>query len=233
LHPALAAVVMRCLEKDLSRRYANVGELALALAPYAAPTSRVSVERVLAILGMSHAVPPAPASPPSTTLTIQGAVPRPAITPNTSTSFGHTGGENKAARGNRTAWWVAAPTLLLLIGGGWLGFRALRPETKSVAIETATQPSASAAATSAPEPLPIATAEISAADAAARAAKPAEPEETPPPVAESAHAAPSATSAPLEPRRVATPAPPSKPPVRRPSNPVRSAPLSNILDGRE
>src|SRR5262249_28458701 len=53
LPEGLALIVMRCLEKDPARRFGNVGELSLALLPHAAPSSRVSVERILAILGMS------------------------------------------------------------------------------------------------------------------------------------------------------------------------------------
>jgi serine/threonine-protein kinase len=46
----LCDVVMRCLEKDLERRYANVGQLARALAPFA-PRSAMSVERISRVVG--------------------------------------------------------------------------------------------------------------------------------------------------------------------------------------
>ncbi len=48
--PALAAVVKRCLEKDPANRFANVAELASALAPLGSPAARLSatcIERVL------------------------------------------------------------------------------------------------------------------------------------------------------------------------------------------
>ena len=45
--PALSAVVARCLEKDRSRRFDDIGELAKALAPLAAPRSQISIERIL------------------------------------------------------------------------------------------------------------------------------------------------------------------------------------------
>lgn len=45
--PALTAVVSRCLEKERSHRFDNVGELAAALAPFAAPRSQLSIERIL------------------------------------------------------------------------------------------------------------------------------------------------------------------------------------------
>jgi eukaryotic-like serine/threonine-protein kinase len=45
----LEAVVGRCLEKDRERRYRNVSELAVALAPFAPERARVSVDRIVRI----------------------------------------------------------------------------------------------------------------------------------------------------------------------------------------
>jgi tRNA A-37 threonylcarbamoyl transferase component Bud32 len=228
LPEGLAAIIMRCLEKDTTRRFGNVGELSVALLPYAAAPSRVSVERILAILSMSPlAVSGMTAQPPTATVTIPGAVLRGAITPNTATSFGHTGGGAKVVRANRAIpWLVALPALLLMIGAGWFALRALRPEPQGSDSPPKTTATAIASA-------PVAAVETNEPDAAARSPAPAVKEDLPAALAESAKAAPSATSAPVEPRRVAAPAAAPKPPVRRPSNPVRSAPLSNILDGRE
>jgi serine/threonine-protein kinase len=47
--PGLEAVILRCLEKDAARRYANVAELAVGLGEFALPRARVSVERVTRI----------------------------------------------------------------------------------------------------------------------------------------------------------------------------------------
>lgn len=44
---ALERVVMRCLEKNVDQRFANVAELAIALEPFAPPGARLSVERVV------------------------------------------------------------------------------------------------------------------------------------------------------------------------------------------
>jgi serine/threonine protein kinase len=44
------AVVLRCLEKEPSRRYANVAELAFALAPFGSPAAHVSAERIARVL---------------------------------------------------------------------------------------------------------------------------------------------------------------------------------------
>ncbi len=43
----LEAVVARCLEKDPARRYQDLGELALALAPFAPPRAQASIEKTL------------------------------------------------------------------------------------------------------------------------------------------------------------------------------------------
>jgi serine/threonine protein kinase len=46
----LGAVVAHCLDKDPTRRYQNVGELAAALCPFAAPRSRIVAERCRHVL---------------------------------------------------------------------------------------------------------------------------------------------------------------------------------------
>ncbi len=45
----LDQLVQRCLEKDLDRRVATVAELAHALGPFAPPSARVSIDRVLGV----------------------------------------------------------------------------------------------------------------------------------------------------------------------------------------
>ena len=71
LPPALDDVMMRCLEKDPGARFQNVGELAVALAPFAPATSQISVERIgrmlrssgLALPGTTASVPQVAAAP--------------------------------------------------------------------------------------------------------------------------------------------------------------------------
>jgi eukaryotic-like serine/threonine-protein kinase len=80
LPAGLAEIVYRCLEKDLTRRFQNVAELAHAIAPYAGSNvqAAVTVERTSRVLGTQ---PPRPtgegARPPSTITASAGAVTAP------------------------------------------------------------------------------------------------------------------------------------------------------------
>ncbi|MBK8251789.1 MAG: serine/threonine protein kinase [Polyangiaceae bacterium] len=51
LPPGLEAVILRCLEKDVSRRVQDVAELATLLEPFAQAESRTSIERIVRVLG--------------------------------------------------------------------------------------------------------------------------------------------------------------------------------------
>jgi hypothetical protein len=61
----LDAAIRRCLERDRSARYANVGELAVALAPFAPKRARISVERISGIMGPGGFSGALTAQPPS------------------------------------------------------------------------------------------------------------------------------------------------------------------------
>jgi serine/threonine-protein kinase len=56
----LAAVIARCLAKERNERYSNIGEVALALAPYAPQRAKISVERIGRVTGLvaRSTVPP-------------------------------------------------------------------------------------------------------------------------------------------------------------------------------
>lgn len=58
LPPGLIDVVLRCLEKDVTKRYQNIAELALALMPFGPKRTRLNVERAVAVLqGSGHVDP--------------------------------------------------------------------------------------------------------------------------------------------------------------------------------
>ncbi|WP_437302083.1 serine/threonine-protein kinase [Sorangium sp. So ce388] len=67
VHPALEAVVLRCLEKTPERRFRDIGELAEALAPFAAGRARISIDRISGISRSSGPPRPALASGSGTT----------------------------------------------------------------------------------------------------------------------------------------------------------------------
>ena len=50
--PELESLILRCLEKDISRRIQNIAELARGLLPFAPPRSALSVERIIGVLGL-------------------------------------------------------------------------------------------------------------------------------------------------------------------------------------
>jgi serine/threonine-protein kinase len=55
--PALEAAILRCLEKERERRFQNVGELAVALAPFAPVDAMLLVTRIRRVLGAPRAMP--------------------------------------------------------------------------------------------------------------------------------------------------------------------------------
>jgi len=61
---ALAAVVRRCLEKDPAARFGSIAELARALEPFAPVGSRLSVERIVRIVGAAAPVESVQEAPP-------------------------------------------------------------------------------------------------------------------------------------------------------------------------
>jgi eukaryotic-like serine/threonine-protein kinase len=79
----LSAVIMRCLEKDPERRFPNVAELVVALAPFAPKRARMSVDRVIAvsksagILSKDYAPPSSIAPPPPSGKEVESTIPPP------------------------------------------------------------------------------------------------------------------------------------------------------------
>ena len=58
----LEAVILRCLEKEASFRFATVAELAAALCPLGPPRCEVSLERIEHVLSHAPVQPPAPST---------------------------------------------------------------------------------------------------------------------------------------------------------------------------
>jgi serine/threonine-protein kinase len=54
----IEAAILKCLQKDRRQRYANVGDLAEALAPFGPPEARFSVDRVKRILNARASIEP-------------------------------------------------------------------------------------------------------------------------------------------------------------------------------
>jgi serine/threonine-protein kinase len=65
LPAAFSAVIDRCLEKDVTRRYQNVAELAIALMPFAPKRARISAERAAEALRSAGLLPESTAMLPT------------------------------------------------------------------------------------------------------------------------------------------------------------------------
>ncbi|MCA9585635.1 MAG: serine/threonine protein kinase [Myxococcales bacterium] len=82
---AMRGAIARCLERSLERRFADVGELAAALAPLASPHVAALVPRIVEIArrprAVASAAPPASNSVSERTLTVDVAIPPPARVP--------------------------------------------------------------------------------------------------------------------------------------------------------
>jgi serine/threonine-protein kinase len=111
---ALESVVMRCLDKDVTRRFQDVGALAMALAPFGAPEARVAAERIGRLARSAQGSAPdlrPDASGPAQPMTAQAA----SGIAQTSASFGTV----RPARSPRS------PALPFAIGGGAVALVAI------------------------------------------------------------------------------------------------------------
>jgi serine/threonine-protein kinase len=137
----LEAVISKCLEKDRARRYRNVAELALALAPFAPKRAKGTIERISGIIqaaGLSQsalALPPSPRS--ADTQLSAGTLP-----PVGRTTAGTSNRKMALAIGGGAGALLAA---LVVVGVLTFGRPAARPDTYR---PTATEPAP------APEPSP-------------------------------------------------------------------------------
>ena len=201
----LEAVIAKCLEKDRARRYRNVAELALALAPFAPKRARGTIERISGIIqaaGLSQSALDLPPSPRGATTQLSAGTPPPV-------------GRTTAGTSNRTVALVigggagALLVTLVVVGVLTFGRQAAHPDTQR---PTATEP--------APEPTPTAT----------QPAPVPEPTPTPAPVVNPAPRADTVAldaglvvPQPVPQPAAATPAPAPPPTAREPA-PAQSAP---------
>jgi eukaryotic-like serine/threonine-protein kinase len=192
--PALEQVIATCLEKDRSRRYQTVGDLAIALQGFGSRQAHVSVERILGTLRQAGMFGAASASTP-----LQGATSQPVpmgLVPNTSASWGKS--SSLARPGGKAVMAIAIASFLVICAvGGVLVLR--RPRTAS---NPAPVPAAAAIVT----PSPAASAVVAATQVLA----------TPEPIASEAPSAATTATVAAAPT-VAPTAPPAASPVGRPN----------------
>lgn len=188
----IGQVIDRCLERDRERRYRNVAELALALAPFGTPASQPSVQRITALLvggqlgTPAAALGPAPASPPPRPPPPEEELTRPmqrrAATDDL--TVGTVGPVTQAAaaefRPKRRGLLVAVGALALLGAGAVLALALARssPSSTAPASQVADAPPLPApppSAAPAVEPAPSATAGVTAPSAEPVASAPVAP----------------------------------------------------------
>jgi len=145
--PGLDAVIATCLEKDKKRRYANVAQLALALADFGSKRSRSYIERVVGIIqssGLSTSALNLRSSLPD--------APGPGVygAPSTLTASAHTASGATAARhGPQKAALIVVAGGLLAIAAGTLWL--MRPKSTASTEPPVTIASAPVASQSRPE----------------------------------------------------------------------------------
>jgi serine/threonine protein kinase len=163
LPPGLVDVIAKCLEKDVTRRYQNVAELALALMPFGPKRTRLNVERAVAVLQAAGQVdpsvsvnstrpPPADSRLPETPIPPAPSVPRISI-PNSAASLPVASSvypEKKRGVGVI----IAVIALLVGVGGAATVWMNRKPPPSPVT----TEPTATALVTAtaeAPKPAPV------------------------------------------------------------------------------
>jgi eukaryotic-like serine/threonine-protein kinase len=201
--PELAAIVTKCLQRNLDDRWANVGDLAAALAPFAGEGGRRSAERAQRVLettgSLGKHIPAsavsAPTAEPPISITQNPASTTDKALPKTMAGWANTGTDALEIPRSRPRWPLYAGGVAAVLALGVLiGSLTGRPDTTAAAAPSsaaplpapsAAPPPASVAAP-APTPSALASAAASAAPAApptvkGRPGKAAAPAPPPPP----------------------------------------------------
>jgi serine/threonine-protein kinase len=168
--PALEEVIGRCLAKERGDRYANVGELALALLPFAPKRSKGLVERITGIIqaaGLSQSALAMPPSPEPVRSGTQASARTPP--PVTRTTMGSTGRAIAIMGGGLGA--TAAMVALVVSVVFWKRGPAHGEDSKTGASQSqvanvALSPTPQAQPAESPKPVDTATPAFAATDAA-------------------------------------------------------------------
>jgi len=153
--PGLEAVILRCLSKAPEERYADVLELAAALAPFAGATGRERAEAVARIAGRELLPLPPPAP----------------VAPLTATTLGGSAGQSRAfaSRARRSAV-IAAVAVAILGGAATWGYLRVADTAPAVVAPASVAPAAvspvRADPGAAPSPPPVAPAAVAPAPVA-------------------------------------------------------------------
>jgi len=227
LPDGLDEVVLKALSRNPDERYQDLGEFALAIAPYAGPAGAESASRVVRILqavglGSNSGDGPVSIAPRSMT---------PSVSANTSTSFGTTDSGSIKATPRRWIYGVAAGGIAIIsLSAAWAIYRISSPDTSEPDLASSVEAEASAE-TDDSGPVAADEAETDASALEVHAVEPsarADESAAPPPTApeQPPEVPATATAKPTRTHRSSRPTPP-EPKEPEPIDP------SSLLDDRE
>jgi serine/threonine-protein kinase len=179
--PGLEAMIQRCMEKDRTKRYPNVAELAHALMPFAPRRARSSVERISGVIQAAGLSASALALPPSSEGAARGAA-LPAGGTAAGTAASWVASQNESGGGKRRGLLIGgAFAAVLVAAGAFIGMRgSASPVPPASADVPATAPRPAAQPEPAiPTPVVTAPAEHEPPPAAVPSAAPVKAEPTP------------------------------------------------------